>query len=163
MAMVLTKKIIILSLIFSLLYTYKVSAQDFELNNSITTTSGKVLNSEYFKDKIILTNFWFIGCYPCMKEIPDLNKIAVDFKDKVTFVAINKGNSTAQIEYFIKKFPFLYTQTMAKQDLLDSLKINLYPTNILYNKKGEVVFKSEGYDINTITSLRKAIEEIIKN
>jgi hypothetical protein len=52
---------------------------------------------------------------------------------------------------------------MAKQDLLDSLKINLYPTNILYNKKGEVVFKSEGYDINTITSLRKAIEEIIKN
>jgi thiol-disulfide isomerase/thioredoxin len=145
------------------LYSNKVSAQDFELNNSLTTTGGKILDSEYFKDKIILTNFWFIGCYPCMKEIPELNKIAIDFKDKVTFLAINKGNSSAQIEYFIKKFPFLYTQTIAKKELFDSLKINLYPTNILYNTKGEVVFKSEGYDENTITSLRKAIEVIIKN
>jgi thioredoxin-related protein len=52
---------------------------------------------------------------------------------------------------------------MAKQELLDNLKINLYPTNILYNKKGEVVFKSEGYNENTISSLRKAIEGIINN
>jgi hypothetical protein len=58
--MALTNKVILLLLIFCSFNSYKVSAQDFELNNSLTTTSGKVLDSVYFKDKIILTNTIYI-------------------------------------------------------------------------------------------------------
>lgn len=31
--------------------------------------------------KILVINFWFIGCPPCRAEIPDLNEIADQYKD----------------------------------------------------------------------------------
>ena len=36
---------------------------------------GNIFRLENFKGKVTLLNFWFIGCTPCMHEIPYLNSI----------------------------------------------------------------------------------------
>ena len=37
---------------------------------------------EEFKGKVVLLNFWATWCKPCLTEIPDLNQLQLDYKDK---------------------------------------------------------------------------------
>nr|MBC7611727.1 TlpA family protein disulfide reductase [Pseudopedobacter sp.] len=139
----------------------ELSAQNLH-SYKLITTKNDTLSRANLEEKIVLLNFWFIGCYPCMKEIPELNKIALSYKDRIMFIAISKDNSKEQINYFIKKFPFLFTQVLPNEELSKSLEITLYPTNILFNKDGKVVFKAEGYTENNLDSLKREIEKLIK-
>ncbi|MGK0324190.1 MAG: thiol-disulfide isomerase/thioredoxin, partial [Psychroserpens sp.] len=44
---------------------------------------------ESLKGKVVVINFWFINCKPCVAEIPDLNKLKAKFNNKdAVFVAI---------------------------------------------------------------------------
>jgi len=48
-----------------------------ELNTQ--TIAGQKIDQEYFKGKFGIINFWFEGCPPCVKEIPDLNGLVDKF------------------------------------------------------------------------------------
>src|SRR5687767_220505 len=39
------------------------------------TLAGKKIDKAYYKGKVTLVNFMFIGCMPCMKEISALNQL----------------------------------------------------------------------------------------
>lgn len=154
---------IYIMLLLVLTFPQNLEAQVFSFNEALVTISNDTLKKENFLDKNVLINFWFIGCYPCMKEIPELNNIASRFKNEVTFIAVNKNNTKMQIEYFIKKFNFNFIQVLSNPDIIENLRIKLYPTTIIYNKKGEIVFRSEGFDEHTISSIENKIEELVKN
>jgi thiol-disulfide isomerase/thioredoxin len=154
------KSILILLIIFS--YQLRlVSAQNLYETTLITSKNDK-LNKANFENKIVLVNFWFIGCFPCMKEIPELNRLCEEFKDKVVFLAVSRNNSSEQIEYFINKFPFSFIQCIPNKKYIEDLSINLYPSNILYNKQGQIVYRSEGYDEKSIALLKNALEKLIE-
>lgn len=149
-------------LLFFLYFGLDIKAQTIT-DHEIITISNDTLKYELIKEKITLINFWFIGCFPCMKEMPELNKLKLEFNDKINFFAYTKDNSPEQVSYFIKKFPFNFKHILPNQSIIQSLKINLYPTNILYNKKGEIVFRSEGYDEKSIETLRNEINKLLNN
>lgn len=61
---------------------------DFEAK----TLAGKILSRKSLKGKIVVMNFWFIGCKPCVAELPALNKLVQHYKAKdIVFIAF--GNS----------------------------------------------------------------------
>lgn len=50
------------------------------LNRKVPTikavaSNGQVIDTDYFKGKVTLISFMFIGCVPCMKEAPALNQL----------------------------------------------------------------------------------------
>jgi thiol-disulfide isomerase/thioredoxin len=47
-----------------------------------TAISGTTWNIRKLEGKVVVINFWFIGCLPCMKEIPYLNQIDSTFKNE---------------------------------------------------------------------------------
>lgn len=157
----LSRRFLVIIGVLVIIFSQKIKAQNLFSTELITSTNDTLMQTD-FKGKIVLLNFWFIGCAPCLREIPELNKIADDYSGKVVFIAVSKNNTKEQINYFIKKFPFLFTQVLPNKDLITGLDISLYPTNILFNAKGEILFRSEGYYENTINSLRKEIEKLIE-
>jgi hypothetical protein len=58
-------------------------APKFEL----TTIDGKTFNTDSLRGKVVVLNFWFIGCGPCRRELPELNRIAAAFasRDDIAF------------------------------------------------------------------------------
>src|SRR5688500_7988442 len=46
------------------------------------TIAGVTIDSAFFTGKVTLITFMFIGCPPCMKEIPIMNKLDSMYKDK---------------------------------------------------------------------------------
>lgn len=49
---------------------------------NFTTINGKRYSNSDLRGKILVINFWFKGCAPCVAEMPSLNKLRNEFKDK---------------------------------------------------------------------------------
>ena len=110
--------------------------------------------------KVVVLNFWFIGCPPCRREIPELNKLALSYANdpNVVFIAIALDNKS-EIKEFIKNTPFAYHIVDDGRMYANLYKIHLFPTNVVLDKEGKVRFHASGYTLNTPYWIKKTIEE----
>ena len=102
-------------------------------NNSYTTgnTHGKY----------VVMKFWFIGCVPCVAEMPGLNEIVAKNKDRsdVVFISIALDSEKA-LRKFLTKRRFDYKTVGNKNDyVIDTLRISQFPTHLVINKDGKVM------------------------
>jgi thiol-disulfide isomerase/thioredoxin len=110
------------------------------------------------KEKITVINFWFIACKPCNMEMPELNKLVEKYKGKdVEFLAIAL-DEPSQLKSFLKKTDFDYQVLSISDKDVAPLNITGYPTHLILNREGQIVFKSMGYSPGSIEALEKAIE-----
>ncbi|MDB5148141.1 MAG: TlpA family protein disulfide reductase [Mucilaginibacter sp.] len=125
--------------------------------------NGNRIKLKELRGKVIVLNFWFIGCPACMQEIPELNKLVDDYKDNtnVVFLAVALDD-----RYDLKKF---LKQTEFKYDIIDDgryiaagYKIGLYPTSVILDKEGKVAFHTVGFALNSPYWMRKTINEGLK-
>ena len=125
--------------------------------------NGNKLKLKDMAGKVIVLNFWFIGCPPCRQEIPELNKLALEYaaNPNVVFVAVCLDQDY-QIEDFIKTSPFAYHIIDRGQYYADQFKINLYPTNVVLDKDGKVRFHSSGYTTGTPYWIKKTINDALQ-
>ena len=55
---------------------------------SAVDMNGKTYSLSSLKGKIVVINFWFVECKPCLIEMPDLNEIVEKYKsEEVVFLA----------------------------------------------------------------------------
>ena len=77
--------------------TYK----DAPINN-FTKLNGETITLDSIKQKPIIVHFWATWCAPCLKEIPDLAKMALKNIDSVTVLSVAVQDKPENIEKFIK-------------------------------------------------------------
>lgn len=114
-------------------------------NFKMTDLNGNEISSENTKGKVVVLNFWFTACKPCVAEIPELNEVYEKYKDntEVVFAAVTFDNEKV-VQPFLKKFPLHYPVVANANDICDSFKIMGYPTNIVLDKKGNIYDKKVG-------------------
>lgn len=49
-----------------------------------------------YKGKWIVVNYWAEWCRPCLREIPELNKLAKEYADQVAVLAVNFDEVTGE-------------------------------------------------------------------
>ncbi len=105
---------------------------------NVKTIDGQSINLENLKGKIVVINFWFTTCAPCLAELPALNKLADEFKSQnVVFIAFAK-NDNATISKFIAGKAFNYLQVSSAYDLSEEFSVCGWPTNLVLDKNGIV-------------------------
>jgi len=122
-------------------------------NFELTDINGNEWKLSDLQNKVVVLNFWFTRCAPCLKEIPKLNKLVADFKDKnVVFLALSNTDSKEEIQSFLEDKPFRYQLIANEQSLpiINHYKIFLYPTHLVLNGMGEVAYASSGYTESTV-------------
>jgi thiol-disulfide isomerase/thioredoxin len=126
--------------------------------------NGKKVDAKDWAGKTVVLNYWFIGCPPCRAEIPDLNKLALKYKDNpnVIFIAIALDQDY-DVSDFIKKNPLAYHVVGDGRDLANMFKIHLYPTNVVIDKQGKVQLHYSGGYQNGPYWLDKTIQESEKS
>lgn len=125
-----------------------------------TSLDGKTYTSNLLKGKVVLINFWFIGCPPCVAEMPLLSQLNAEFENKDFLILSFSLDDTKSIEEFQKKHPMGYAIFANSKDLIaNKFKLQRgYPTSIFLNKKGEIVEFITGGQM-TETGLKKTKEE----
>ncbi|NBP68300.1 MAG: TlpA family protein disulfide reductase [Cytophagia bacterium] len=106
----------------------------FKLQN----LKGEEVDNSTLLGKYTVINFWFIGCKPCIEEIPMLNKLVEKYaKDSIQFLApaLDKKES---LEKMLLKREFAYEILAESESLSKSMGLNSYPTHLILDKQGKI-------------------------
>ena len=108
---------------------------------SVTTLDGKTITTAELKGKVVVLNFWFIGCPVCLAHKPGLNEMAGRFtgQDDVIFLAMT-GDSASAVKKYLAKEQFVYQQTANVKSTMDLFTFSGYPKNIVVSRTGEIVY-----------------------
>lgn len=105
---------------------------------TLNKPDGNTISLHDFAGKIIVINWWAIGCRPCRAEIPGLNQLVELYKENpnVVFIAI-ADNDKGKVEGFLDNHEFNYIQTLANQEAR-ALFDPSYPQHIIIDSTGEI-------------------------
>ena len=135
----------------------KEPAPDFD----VITLEEETLKLSVLKGKVVVLNFWYIGCAPCRVEMPGLNTLTDEFKDEdVVFIAFALDNAEA-LENFLKEKEFIYQIVPDASKIAALYGVKVYPTHVLINKKGEIEFMLTGGSEDRHEQLRPLIKNLL--
>jgi len=108
---------------------------------SVRTIDGKAIPAAALKGKVLVLNFWFIGCPGCMEEIPKLNALVAKFagRDEAIFLSLSTDSSTSLAD-FIKRVPFNYLHSGDALETVNLFGIRTFPRNVVIGKDGKIVY-----------------------
>lgn len=111
---------------------------------SDTSISNTPLTPASFNGKVVVVDFWFTNCAPCVYTIPHLNDLAAEFKDQgVVFVAVT-FEETARVRDFLSKKRISANVWIDSTYRLHRLfGVSSYPTTFVIDKAG--VLRWKGY------------------
>lgn len=128
---------------------------------SLTDLNGVTYATEKLKGKIVVLNFWFIECKPCVMEMPDLNKLVELYNDKnVVFLGIATNNET-RLKEFLTKNDFKYKIVANGMKTATDYGVRAYPTHIIIDQESKIAYSSVGVGPETIENLKKTINELL--
>ena len=127
----------------------------------VTDIKGNVYQSSALKGKVIVLNFWFVECKPCVMEIPELNEISKLFKkDDIIFLGL-ATNQKKQLKKFLKTTPFYYKIVPESQQTAQLFNVSGYPTSIIINQEGIIQYVSMGIGPNNKERLAEEINKLM--
>jgi len=98
------------------------------------------------RGKLVFLNFWATWCYPCRKEMPDMEVLADSLK-KAPFrmLAVNFGDETEQVRRFVERHRYTF-DILIDQDksIASRLAVQGLPTTVIIDGKGRVLARLIG-------------------
>lgn len=115
---------------------------------TVTTIDGEEVRLSDFRGEAVLINFWATWCGPCREEMPRIDQVYEDEKDRgFNVVAIDLEESEDQIRRFVDDDLGGLSFTIALDpdgDVNGRYGISSYPTNYLIDGNGIIVLKVVG-------------------
>jgi thiol-disulfide isomerase/thioredoxin len=100
-----------------------------------------------YKGKVILVDFWFKSCGPCMAAMPKYNDLQRKFGEEVfQLLTINITDSKEDVVFFYNKYLPTYKMLFNGDLLFDQLGFKGCPTSLLLDKEGKVIEVFYGFD-----------------
>jgi len=132
-------------------------APDWEL---FSLTDEKV-NLKSLQGQLVLVDFFYKACYPCMKALPALQALHEKYKNsglKVIGIDPYDDKEEDDIVQFLSKRGVTYTVLLGGKEASKEYRVSGYPTIFLIDKQGKIIFIQVGYGEDTEIKL----EELIK-
>jgi cytochrome c biogenesis protein CcmG/thiol:disulfide interchange protein DsbE len=105
------------------------------------TINKKTLSNADLKNQVVVINFWFEKCPPCIAEMPELNKLVARYGPQaVRFIGITH-DTPASAKHFQKRNGYKYEIVSLSKDEIRKLNINHgFPSNVLVGKDGKIIY-----------------------
>lgn len=106
-----------------------------------TTIDGKTYTPQELNGKVLVVNFWFVGCPACIYEMPKLNDLAGKFvgRDDVLFISMT-GDPAGKVKKYLQKEKFDYQTVADAMPLMKTVVFGGYPKNFVVSKDGHIVY-----------------------
>ena len=125
---------------------------------SLTDIKGQKWTLSELKGKVVVLNFWFTSCPPCIQEMPDLNKLTKAYEaDNVVFLAVT-FNTVEKVIPFLNEHEFNYNILADAQSTATAYHVSSWPTSIVIDKQGKVAFTSN-YSPNIYEDIAAVIDK----
>ncbi len=129
---------------------------------------GRPVTLRDFDADYILLDFWGTWCRPCLSSVPHLVELQKRFDRRtlaVVGVACEPGPasaSTAHVDEIARRLGVNYTVLVSSKDdgasaVQEALKISAYPTMVLIDRNGRVVWRDQGATTTTLARLDRIL------
>jgi peroxiredoxin len=107
---------------------------------------GRIISISEFRRKIVFLNFWTTWCYDCIIEMPAMEKLHKEFRDRdFVMVAINLQESAERVKQFFKAHKLTFTTLLDTEGLIGAeFGIRSIPTTFILDKEGKIIGKALG-------------------
>ena len=106
--------------------------------------NGNKISLTTLKGKIVVLNFWFPQCQPCVMEMPKLNTLVEKYKnDNVVFISVTFEKKNI-VKKFLSNRTFNYTHITDNETILSDYNVSTFPTHMLIDQKGEIILRKVG-------------------
>jgi thiol-disulfide isomerase/thioredoxin len=129
---------------------------------TLTDLNGNKVSLKDFKGKNVYINFWTTWCTWCKKEMPDIEKVYQEYKNKdLVILAINMGEDKNTADNFIKQSNYHFSVLLdSDQSIAQEYSINSIPVSIFIDKNGNIAQKRIG--AISEDQMKSIINELIK-
>lgn len=109
-------------------------------NFELTDLEGNKFSKELAEGKTLVVKTWFLRCKPCIEEMPQLNQLVEEYKDRedVVFLSLSLDPED-ELKNFLStrefKYPVIANQ---KAFIEDTLGFSIYPTHIVVEPTGRI-------------------------
>ncbi|WP_295400481.1 TlpA disulfide reductase family protein [uncultured Thiocystis sp.] len=119
---------------------------------------GQERSLDELKGKVVLVSFWASWCTPCLEEMPSIQRLAEDLRDKpFAVIGVNVGESPLRVKTMVRRlgigFPVLLDRDSA---VFDRWGATVLPTTYVLDAEGVVRFVGRGpleWDSNAVMSI----------
>lgn len=134
-----------------------ISSLDFPLKGIANATD---INLKDKKGQVIFVNYWATWCPPCVGEMPSIQSLYNDYKDKIVFVFLTSEDKVKVDNFYTKNNYNLPTYNMLANP---SPEINTksLPTTFIIDKNGKIALKEVGGANWNSASTRKLLDNLI--
>ncbi|MEM9101431.1 MAG: TlpA disulfide reductase family protein [Pseudomonadota bacterium] len=92
---------------------------------------------ENYQGKPLFLSFYFSECGPCIEEVPLLNKVKDNLKEKYHFVAVT-FDPLSKVKKFSKDHDFHWDTIYEAHKLLKALEVKSFPAYYVIDKAGYI-------------------------
>lgn len=128
-----------------------------------TTIDGKTYTSEELDGKILMVNFWFSRCGPCIQEMPEMNEMVEKYQSEDVVFLAPTFDDAERISKFLSKRAFDYQIVPDVKDFCLELNVRSYPTHFVVNREGTIEKVIIGYSALTVGALRKSLRKLLNS
>jgi thiol-disulfide isomerase/thioredoxin len=121
-----------------------------------------------YSGKITVLDFWYMECFPCVKAIPEIEKLHEKYKGKnVQFYGVNhidnKEFNISKIPQFLQYNKMEYPTILIDADVTKSFKIIAWPTFYIIDEKGRIAYGTLGYEENMSDKMSPIIDKLLQS
>lgn len=117
-------------------------APDFTL----PTTEGDSVSLSKLKGKMVLLDFWGIGCGPCYRLMPVLERFYQTHKSEVYMYGIESWNNSAEdVIATAKKLKIAYPNLLGSAKVSQAYGVRGVPHLVIISPKGKIVHIQHGF------------------
>lgn len=138
------------------LYIFFVKVDQLDANIEIPQVPlvnqfGDLKSFGNYKGKVLLVDFWFKGCKPCIEEMKFFPELLKKYESELAIVSISidpKEETNYLLEHKPIPFDFLisdnenwtfYNDNRKVGGLVNKLNVVEYPTYLLFDKEGDLI------------------------
>lgn len=124
---------------------------DFKLPAYTPARMDSVTLKQY-AGKVVLLDFWFKSCGPCMEAMPKYNLLQDRFRKRgFELVTVNIEDGIDDIKFFYNKHKPHYPMLFNGIKVFEQLGLRGCPSSVLINRDGKVARVFEGFSENEIS------------
>ena len=136
------------------------NAPDFTLKDS----DGKTINLSDYQGKLVLLDFWYAACKPCIKASFHLEALQKKYANRgLVVLGMNTMDKADKIRRHNKKHKVTYNSVLCPRSIKEIYKIRSYPSFYLIDQNGVIVFSTSGYYAGLEKDLELAILQAFSN
>ena len=104
------------------------------------TLDGRTMVLSELRGQVVLINFWATWCLPCRAEMPAIQQVYEDYRDRgVEVLAVNLSEQDGTVSAFVEELGLTFPVLMDLDDDIGSLyRVRSIPTTFFVDRSGVI-------------------------